>query len=324
VVRVTRTDSASHVMAAAVDQVYAALVDRDALLAWLPPDGMRASFERFDARPGGSYRLVLTYPDSSAAPGKAGADSDVVEARFVDLVPGVRVVQAVDFESTDPAYSGTMTMTWELTEVAGGTRVDIRAENVPVGISAKDHAAGLTSSLENLANFLQDHDPSPLKLFGHAVSLERLAYATVVLMSILVVYDGWASLTTFGGIAIVIIAPTLAVLLAHLFADVLHLQAEHRRLLDRGQLGALLRHQLGIVFAAVPPLVILLLGWITPMDALNTISVLIWTGMVTLVGLTAFSAYHAGLRGWRLVAAGVAGGLVGLVVISMQVLLKPG
>jgi uncharacterized protein YndB with AHSA1/START domain len=116
---------------------------------------MSGRFDRFDARPGGSYRLVLEYADASTAPGKATADSDIVEARFVDVVPGVRVVQAADFVSDDPAYAGTMTMTWEVTAVDGGTRVDIRADDVPPGISAEDHAAGLASSLANLAAYLE-------------------------------------------------------------------------------------------------------------------------------------------------------------------------
>jgi uncharacterized protein YndB with AHSA1/START domain len=150
-----RTDSASRVIAAPPAQVFAALVDREALAAWLPPDGMTARFERFDPRPGGFYRLVLTYADASRAVGKASADSDIVEARYVDIVPGVRVVQAVDFVSDDPAFAGTMTMTWEVTAVDGGTRVDITADNVPDGISAEDHATGLASSLVNLAEHVE-------------------------------------------------------------------------------------------------------------------------------------------------------------------------
>ena len=106
-----RTDAASLVIAAPLDRVFAAFVDPEALMAWLPPDGMSGRFERFDARPGGSYRLVLTYADASSARGKATADSDIVEARFVDVVPGVRVVQAVDFVSDDPTHAGTITMT---------------------------------------------------------------------------------------------------------------------------------------------------------------------------------------------------------------------
>jgi uncharacterized protein YndB with AHSA1/START domain len=116
---------------------------------------MTGRFERFDARPGGSYRMVLTYSNASGAPGKATAESDIVEARFVDIVPGERVVQAVDFVSDDPAYAGTMIMTWEVTAVDAGTRVDIVAENVPDGISAEDHAAGLASSLTNLAAYVE-------------------------------------------------------------------------------------------------------------------------------------------------------------------------
>ena len=76
-----RTDTASRVIAAPLERVYAAFVDPNALIAWLPPEGMSGRFERFDARPGGSYRMVLTYADASGAPGKATADSDVVEAR---------------------------------------------------------------------------------------------------------------------------------------------------------------------------------------------------------------------------------------------------
>jgi uncharacterized protein YndB with AHSA1/START domain len=150
-----RTDTASRVIAAPPDRVYEALVGPEALTAWLPPDGMSGRFERFDARPGGSYRLVLTYADTTTTRGKATADSDIVEARFVDLVPGVRVVQAVDFVSDDPANAGTMTMAWELTAVDAGTRVDIRADDVPAGISPEDHAAGLGSSLANLATYLE-------------------------------------------------------------------------------------------------------------------------------------------------------------------------
>src|SRR5436190_17892087 len=148
-------NEASRVLSAPPDQVYAALVNRDALLAWLPPSGMAGRFERFDPRPGGACRLVLTYTDTSASRGKSTADTDVVESRFIELVPGKRVVQAVDFVSDDPSYAGTMTMTWEVSEVDEGSRVDIIADNVPDGIAADDHAAGLASSLENLAAYFE-------------------------------------------------------------------------------------------------------------------------------------------------------------------------
>ena len=151
----TRTDSASLLIDAAPERVFAALVDADALAQWLPPSGMTGRFERFDARPGGSYRLVLTYKEDVPGSGKATPDSDIVEARFVDVVPNVRVVQEVDFVSDDQAFAGTMTMTWEVAVEDDGTRVDITADDVPAGISPHDHAEGMASSLANLAAFVE-------------------------------------------------------------------------------------------------------------------------------------------------------------------------
>jgi len=150
-----RTDTSSRVIDAPLERVYAALVDPEQLSAWLPPDGMSGRFERFDARSGGSYRLVLTYDDPSSTGGKTSADRDVVDARFVEIVPGVRVVQDVDFVSDDPAYAGTMTMTWAVTPEGPGTRVDITAADVPDGISADDHATGLAASLAKLAALVE-------------------------------------------------------------------------------------------------------------------------------------------------------------------------
>lgn len=58
--------------------------------------------------------------------------------------------------SDDPAFAGTMTMTWTVRSVDGGTLVEITADDVPDAISAEDHAAGLASSLENLARHVAD------------------------------------------------------------------------------------------------------------------------------------------------------------------------
>jgi hypothetical protein len=98
----------------------------------------------------------LTYIDATGVQGKATADSsDIIEARYLELVPDVRVIQAVNFVADDAAFAGTMIMTWQITAVAGGARVDITADDVPDGISAEDHAAGLASSLANLAAFVE-------------------------------------------------------------------------------------------------------------------------------------------------------------------------
>lgn len=151
----SRTDRASLLIHTDPAAVFAALTTSDALAAWLPPRGMRGRFERFDMREGGSFRLVLTYDDAASAPGKTSADSDVSEARITELVPGERVVHEIDFESDDPAFQGTMRMEWTVRGTAEGTDVEVVARNVPAGIRARDHAAGLTSSLANLAALLE-------------------------------------------------------------------------------------------------------------------------------------------------------------------------
>ena len=98
--------------------------------------------------------MVLRYLDAEGTPGKSTDDSDIVEARFLEVVWGRRVVQEVEFISDDPMLAGTMTMTWSVTADGAGAVVEIRADNVPDGIEAEDHAMGMASSLENLAMHL--------------------------------------------------------------------------------------------------------------------------------------------------------------------------
>lgn len=53
-----------------------------------------------------------------------------------------------EFVADDPAFAGTMSMTWDVAPVDAGTRVNITADDVPEGISAEDHAVGLASSFD--------------------------------------------------------------------------------------------------------------------------------------------------------------------------------
>lgn len=54
-----------------------------------------------------------------------------------------------------------MIVSWSFERVGEGTKVTVTAENVPFGISAEDHAAGLASSLQNLAGFVERNEPMP-------------------------------------------------------------------------------------------------------------------------------------------------------------------
>ena len=149
-----RTDSAALDILAPVDKVYAALVGPEALIEWLPPGEMTGRIERFDPRPGGSYRMELKHPDHSVSQGKTTSDTDVIEGSFIELIPNERVVWAVDFVSDDPGYDSTMIMKWDVVAIDGGTRVRITADNVPDVVTLEDHAEGMSSSLAKLAEYL--------------------------------------------------------------------------------------------------------------------------------------------------------------------------
>ena len=98
--------------------------------------------------------MVLAY-DDPATPGKSEENTDVVEVRFTVVEPPIRVVEEADFVSDDPAYAGTMTMTWSLEAVEAGTAVTITATGVPDGISSTDHVAAFTSTLSKLNEYVR-------------------------------------------------------------------------------------------------------------------------------------------------------------------------
>ncbi len=151
-----RVDSAHRFIAAPPKAVYAAFANARAMEQWVPPNTMTATMLRFDFREGGSYLMRLVYPDSAPGHGKTSDNADEVEVRFVRLAEAKRIEQTVAFQSDDPAFAGVMRMTWTFDEAQGGTRVTIRAEDVPSGIRPEEHQAGMDSTLGNLAAFLEN------------------------------------------------------------------------------------------------------------------------------------------------------------------------
>jgi uncharacterized protein YndB with AHSA1/START domain len=135
--------------------VYRAFLDPDTVASWRPPKGMTAKIDGFDPRLGGGYRMAFLYDDAATRQGTSAENADVFEVCFVELIPDEKIVEAVKSESADPAFAGTMTITTTLTPVRDGTKVTFTAEEVPTGINATDHRAGMGASLKNLANLLE-------------------------------------------------------------------------------------------------------------------------------------------------------------------------
>jgi uncharacterized protein YndB with AHSA1/START domain len=136
-------------------KVYRALVDPRAVERWRVPTGMTSHIHTFDAREGGSFRISLTY-DAPTATGKTSAHTDTYHGHFAKLVPNEQVVEVVEFETTDPALRGKMTLTITLSDAAdGGTDVLGVHEGLPPGVPAADNETGWRSSLTKLAALVE-------------------------------------------------------------------------------------------------------------------------------------------------------------------------
>ena len=139
----SRTHTASRVIIAPARAIFRAFLDPESVASWRPPKNMTAKIFAFDPRVGSTYRMAFLYADGDRGRGKSTEDADIFEARFVELIPNEKIVEAVVFKSDDPAFAGTMTVTTTLAPVTDGTKVTFWAENVPAGISESDHRAGM-------------------------------------------------------------------------------------------------------------------------------------------------------------------------------------
>jgi len=149
----TSTTASRHIRAAR-SAVYAALVSADAVAAWRVPDGMTSVVHHFDPRDGGTFRVSLTY-DTPAGSGKTAGRTDTYHGRFVALVPDQRVVEEIEFETTDPNLQGLMTITTSLVDADGGTDVEMFHDGLPPGVRPSDNDVGTRMALDRLARLVE-------------------------------------------------------------------------------------------------------------------------------------------------------------------------
>jgi hypothetical protein len=164
------------------------------------------------------------------------------------------------------------------------------------------------------------HD-SPLSM--RPAYLDRIVYATITMMSVLIIYDGWQHLR-FVGVVGVIVGPVVAMFLAHLFSALIALHVELGRPLRKGDYSATAKSEARFLALCVPPLVVVSVLWALGVSLVDAIQVTLWIGVGSL-GFWGFVAgKQAGYTGWRVVVVVFAGLLVGLVVLTIQVFLQPG
>jgi uncharacterized protein YndB with AHSA1/START domain len=141
---------------ASPETLYRAFTDPSALGVWLAPGEMTGKVHSFDLRVGGGYQMSLFYPSSEKEfHGKTSEREDRFTARFVELAPPNRIVEAITFDSPDPAFSGNMIMEVTLEAENDGTIVTFLFKNIPPGIRPEDNEAGTRLTLEKLARFAE-------------------------------------------------------------------------------------------------------------------------------------------------------------------------
>ena len=138
------------------EAVYQAFTDPHALETWLAPGEMAGQIHRFDLMAGGGYEMSLYYPSTDKiSKGKSASNEDRFIARFLELSPPAKIVQAIKFNTEGSAFSGEMIMESSFKAMDGGTMVTITFENIPAGIKPADNEKGTALSLEKLARYVE-------------------------------------------------------------------------------------------------------------------------------------------------------------------------
>ena len=151
-----QTTENSRDIKAAAEIIYHALIDPIALEIWQAPGDMTTKIHNFDLRIGGGYQMSLFYPDSEKEMiGKTVGKEDRFTARFLELIPNKRIVQAINFDTSNPDFMGEMIMEVTLKPIDSGTKVTFTFKNIPKGINPADNEAGTISSLEKLAHYVE-------------------------------------------------------------------------------------------------------------------------------------------------------------------------
>lgn len=136
------------------DRVYRALLDPTLIPRWRVPSGMTCTVHEFEPRVGGRFRVSLTY-DGGTNDGKSDAHTDTYFGHFEALVPNQRVVEVLEFETTDPAFQGRMRIVTHLTATADGTELSATHEGLPAAVSPTDNEIGWRESLTKLAALVE-------------------------------------------------------------------------------------------------------------------------------------------------------------------------
>lgn len=136
-----------------------------------------------------------------------------------------------------------------------------------------------------LAGVLRD----PFKVSERPAAIGRVVTATITLVCVLIVYDGWAKLRLVD-VVLIILGPIIAIFTSHVFSTTLVLQVELSRRPTRSEWFANARFESRFLLLAVPPLALLLLLDLATVSLVDSVRAVIWMEALSLAFWTGLAA----------------------------------
>ena len=155
------------------------------------------------------------------------------------------------------------------------------------------------------------------------VLVSRFVTGTITLMSVLIVYDGWQRLRLLDAVA-VIVGPVLAMFLSHVFAATLAWQVETGRRATGRERVQMVGAEARFLLIGALPLAVLTVCTLLDVSLTDSIRAVTFMGALSLGYWGGVAGRRAGLTGWRLAMAVLAGLVLGTLVLALQVVLQPG
>ena len=163
----------------------------------------------------------------------------------------------------------------------------------------------------------------PFDLTATPALIGRIVTATVALVCLLIVYDGWADLKPLD-VVFVIVGPVVAICTTHIFSNTLVQLVAIGRRPTRQEWLATARFESRFLLLAVPPLAVLLVLHFANVALTDAIQVVIWLEALSLSFWAGLAAWYAGLRGRLLGLSILAGLVISGMVLLLQLILQPG
>lgn len=138
------------VLRAPAARVYRAFTEADAMAKWLPPYGFTCKVQRFDARVGGTFRMLFCNFSTG--------DSHAFGGEYLELLEHERIRYIDRFD--DPNLPGEMQITVGLRTVSCGTELNITQAGIPDLIPAETCYLGWQESLNQLALLVEPEIPA--------------------------------------------------------------------------------------------------------------------------------------------------------------------